>query len=308
MGITFEGLGFYVPSDVLTNFDLERMVDTSDEWITTRTGIKERRIARTESLIDMAEKASRRALEDAKVEPDQIDAIVLATITPHLGFPASACLLQTRLGCKDAFAFDISAACSGFLYGLEVARGIISSGSAKRVLLVGVEKLSEMVNWQDRSTCVLFGDGAGAVVVSSEGEGEILSSLMRSDGETWEILYAERCGYINMKGRELFKLAVRSMEEVCQEVLSRAGLTVNDIDLVIPHQANIRILEALAEKLGIGMEKVYSNIHKYGNTSAASIPIAMAEAYQEGRLRRGNVVLMTAMGGGLTWGATLIKF
>jgi 3-oxoacyl-[acyl-carrier-protein] synthase-3 len=308
MGITLQGLGYYVPEDVLTNFDLERMVDTSDEWIVTRTGIKERRVAKKESLLDMAEKASRMALDMAKVSPQDIDAIILATLTPELGFPASACLLQGKLECKRGFAFDISAACSGFLYGLEVARGLIEGNGLKKVLLVGAEKLSSIVNWQDRSTCVLFGDGAGAVVVSDEGEGEILASVMRSDGNAWEILYAERCGYINMKGRELFKLAVKSMEEVCLEVLQKAGLSVEQIDLFVPHQANIRIVEALAERLNLSMEKVYSNIHKYGNTSAASIPIALTEAYLEGRLKRGDLVLMTAMGGGLTWGATLIRF
>jgi len=308
MGITLQGLGYYVPEDVLTNFDLEKMVDTSDEWIVTRTGIKERRIAKKESLLDMAEKASRMALDMAKVSPQDIDAIVFATITPELGFPASACLLQDKLECKKGFAFDISAACSGFLYGLEVARGLIEGNGLKKVLLVGAEKLSDIVNWQDRSTCVLFGDGAGAVVVSDEGEGEILASVMRSDGSAWEILYAERCGYISMKGRELFKLAVKSMEEVCLEVLQKAGLSVEQIDLFVPHQANIRIMEALAERLNLSMEKVYSNIHKYGNTSAASIPIALTEAYLEGRLKRGDLVLMTAMGGGLTWGAVLIRF
>jgi len=308
MGITLQGLGYYVPEYVLTNFDLEKMVDTSDEWIVTRTGIKERRIAKKESLLDMAEKASRMALDMAKISPQDIDAIVFATITPELGFPASACLLQDKLECKKGFAFDISAACSGFLYGLEVARGLIEGNGLKKVLLVGAEKLSSIVNWQDRSTCVLFGDGAGAVVVSNEGEGEILASVMRSDGSAWEILYAERCGYISMKGRELFKLAVKSMEEVCLEVLQRAGLNVEQIDLFVPHQANIRIMEALAERLNISMEKVYSNIHKYGNTSAASIPIALTEAYLEGRLKRGDLVLMTAMGGGLTWGAVLIRF
>jgi 3-oxoacyl-[acyl-carrier-protein] synthase-3 len=308
MGITLQGLGYYVPEDVLTNFDLEKMVDTSDEWIVTRTGIKERRIAKKESLLDMAEKASRMALDMARVSPQDIDAIVFATITPELGFPASACLLQGKLECKRGFAFDISAACSGFLYGLEVAKGLIEGNGLKKVLLVGAEKLSSIVNWQDRSTCVLFGDGAGAVVVSDEGGGEILASVMRSDGTAWEILYAERCGYINMKGRELFKLAVRSMEEVCLEVLQKAGLSVEQIDIFVPHQANIRIMEALAERLNISMEKVYSNIHKYGNTSAASIPIALTEAYLEGRLKRGDLVLMTAMGGGLTWGAMLIRF
>lgn len=308
MGISIEGLGYALPSHVLTNFDLEKMVDTSDDWITTRTGIKERRIAKSESLIELAYRASVDALSMARVAPEEVEVIILATLTPELGFPASACLLQTKLGSKRAYAFDISAACSGFLYGLEIASSLLLAGKAKKILLVGAEKLSQIVNWEDRSTCVLFGDGAGAVLLSSEGSGEILASRMRSDGDYWEILFAERCGYINMKGKELFKLAVRSMAEVCEEVLSQAGLSAKDIDLVIPHQANIRIMEALAEKLGIGMEKVYSNIHKYGNTSAASIPIALCEAYKEGRLNRGDLVLLTAMGGGLTWGATLLRF
>jgi len=308
MGITIRGMGYYVPDKVLTNFDLEKMVDTSDDWITTRTGIKERRIAGSESLTDMAYRASLEALESAQIDPQEIDAIILATLTPDLGFPASACLLQARLGANRAYAFDISAACSGFLYGLEIASSMLSSGRAKRVLLVGAEKLSQIVDWTDRSTCVLFGDGAGAVVLSSEGEGELLASVMRSDGNYWEILYAERCGYIKMKGKELFKLAVRSMADVCEEVLQRAGVSTQDINLIVPHQANIRIMQALAEKLNVPMERVYSNIHKYGNTSAASIPIALCEAYKEGKLKRGDLVLLTAMGGGLTWGASLIRF
>lgn len=308
MGITIRGMGYYVPDKVLTNFDLEKMVDTSDDWITTRTGIKERRIAGSESLTDMAYRASLEALESAQIDPQEIDTIILATLTPDLGFPASACLLQARLGANRAYAFDISAACSGFLYGLEIASSMLSSGRAKRVLLVGAEKLSQIVDWTDRSTCVLFGDGAGAVVLSSEGEGELLASVMRSDGNYWEILYAERCGYIKMKGKELFKLAVRSMADVCEEVLQRAGVSTQDINLIVPHQANIRIMQALAEKLNVPMERVYSNIHKYGNTSAASIPIALCEAYKEGKLKRGDLVLLTAMGGGLTWGASLIRF
>ncbi len=308
MGITIRGMGYYVPDKVLTNFDLEKMVDTSDDWITTRTGIKERRIAGSESLTDMAYRASLEALESAQIDPQEIDAIILATLTPDLGFPATACLLQARLGANRAYAFDISAACSGFLYGLEIASSMLSSGRAKRVLLVGAEKLSQIVDWTDRATCVLFGDGAGAVVLSSEGEGELLASVMRSDGNYWEILYAERCGYIKMKGKELFKLAVRSMADVCEEVLQRAGVSTQDINLIVPHQANIRIIQALAEKLNVPMERVYSNIHKYGNTSAASIPIALCEAYKEGKLKRGDLVLLTAMGGGLTWGASLIRF
>ncbi|MFN3976261.1 MAG: beta-ketoacyl-ACP synthase III [Aquificaceae bacterium] len=308
MGISIKGMGYYTPENVLTNFDLEKMVDTSDEWITTRTGIKERRIAKEESLTDMAYKASLLALEESRIEPEDIDVIILATLTPDLSFPASACLLQARLGCNKAYAFDLSAACSGFLYGLEIASALLGSGRAKNILLVGAEKLSQIVDWSDRSTCVLFGDGAGAVVLSSEGEGELLASVMRSDGGYWDILYGERCGYLRMKGKELFKLAVRSMAEVCEEVIRRAGVSTEDIDLVVPHQANIRIMQALAERLGIPMEKVYSNIHRYGNTSAASIPIALYEAKQEGRLKRGDLVLLTAMGGGLTWGASLLRF
>lgn len=308
MGISFLGLGYALPAQVLSNFDLEKIVDTSDEWITTRTGIKERRISKEESLTDLSYRASLQALNRAGVSPEEIDAIILATLTPDLGFPASACLLQARLGANRAYALDISAACSGFLYGLELAGGLLASGRAKKVLLVGAERLSQIVDWTDRSTCVLFGDGAGAVVLSSEGEGELLSSVLRSDGNLWEILYAERCGYIKMKGKELFKIAVRAMAEVCEEALQKAGLSVEDIDLVVPHQANIRIIQALAERLNLPMEKVYVNIHKYGNTSAASIPIALCEAYEEGKLKRGDVVLMTAMGGGLTWGAGLIRF
>ncbi len=308
MGVSIEGVGYYVPQKVLTNFDLEKMVDTSDEWITTRTGIKERRIAEGESLVDMAYKASLMALEESKTKPEEIDLIILATLTPDLSFPASACLLQARLGCNKAYAFDISAACSGFLYGLEIASSLIISNRAKKVLLVGAERLSQIVDWTDRATCVLFGDGAGAAVLSAEGEGELLASAMRSDGSYWDILYGERCGYLRMKGKELFKLAVRSMAEVCEEVIKRAGVSIADIDLVVPHQANIRIMQALAERLNIPMEKAYSNIHKYGNTSAASIPIALYEAKQEGRLKRGDLVLLTAMGGGLTWGASLLRF
>ncbi len=308
MGISIRGLGSYTPQEVLTNFDLEKMVDTSDDWITTRTGIKERRIAKEESLLDMAHNASLQALTEAGIKPEDLDVIILATLTPDMGFPASACLLQARLGANRAYAFDISAACSGFLYGLEIASSMLSSGRAKTVLLVGAEKLSQIVDWTDRATCVLFGDGAGAVVLSSEGEGELLASVMRSDGSYWEILYAERCGYIRMKGKELFKLAVRAMADVCEEVLQRAGVSTQDINLIVPHQANIRIIQALAEKLNVPMEKVYSNIHKYGNTSAASIPIALCEACKEGRLKRGDLVLLTAMGGGLTWGASLIRF
>ena len=309
MGTKILGTGIYLPEKTLTNADLEKMVDTSDEWITTRTGIKERRIAKEESATDMALEASLQALSNAQVEAKDIDLIVLATLTPDKRFPSTACLLQASLGVKNLFSFDISAACSGFLYALDLADSYIKAGKADRVLVVGVEKLSEIVDWEDRSTCVLFGDGAGAMVLSgSQDESDVLASKMYSDGEFWDILYADKCGYIRMKGKELFKLAVRSMESVCREVLQMASLGTEDIDLVVPHQANIRIINSLADKLGIPKEKVFSNIDRYGNTSAASIPIAFHEALSAGKIERGDVVLLTAMGGGLTWGATLLRY
>jgi len=309
MGLKIEGVGIYLPSKRLTNFDLEKMVDTSDEWITTRTGIKERRIAENETTSYMAYKSAISAIERSGISKEDIDGIIVATLSPENQFPSTACLVQEKLGLKNIFAFDLSAACSGFLYGLEVAWSMISAGRAKRILLIGSEKISSIVDWKDRSTCVLFGDGAASVILTNdEGNSDILASRIYSDGSLWELLYAPLCGYINMKGRELFKVAVRSMEEACKYVLERAGISPEDVDLVIPHQANIRIINSLAEKLNIPEEKIYTNIHKYGNTSAASIPIALYEALEEGRLKRGDIVLLTAMGGGLTWGATLLRF
>lgn len=309
MGTKIVGTGVYLPKTVLTNLDLEKMVDTSDEWITTRTGIKERRIAKEESVVEMAKGASLEALESAKINPKDIDVVLVATLTPEKRFPSTGCLLQSEIGATRGYAFDLSAACSGFLYALEVADGLIKSNKVKRALLVGVERLSEIVDWSDRSTCVLFGDAAGAVILErSEDESDILASKLYSDGSLWDILYAEKCGYIKMKGRELFRIAVRNMEEACIEVLREAGLSPEEVDLVIPHQANVRIINALMEKLGIPEEKAFVNIDRYGNTSAASIPIALHEAVQEGKLRRGDLVLLTAMGGGLTWGAMLLRY
>ena len=309
MGTRIVGTGVYLPKEILTNFDLEKMVDTSDEWITTRTGIKERRIAKEESVVEMAKGASLEALESAGMDPEDLDLILVATLTPEKRFPSTACLLQAELGNKKGYAFDLSAACSGFIYALEVADGLLKSGKVGKALVVGVEKLSEIVDWSDRSTCVLFGDGAGAVVLErSEDESDILASKMFSDGSLWDILYADNCGYIKMKGRELFKVAVRNMEEACRKVLEEAGVSPEEVDLVIPHQANVRIINSLMERLGIPKERAFVNIDRYGNTSAASIPIALHEAVQEGRLKRGDLVLFTAMGGGLTWGATLLRY
>ncbi|MCS7084335.1 MAG: ketoacyl-ACP synthase III [Aquificaceae bacterium] len=307
MGVSFLGVGMAVPEFKLLNFDLERMVDTSDEWIISRTGIKSRHISRSEDIIELSVRASSMALEMAKVDREEVDVIILATITPKMGFPATACLLQEHLGCKRAYAFDVSAACSGFLYGLELASALIQSGKARKALLIGAETLSQIVDWNDRSTCVLFGDGAGAVLLG-EGSGEVIGSALYSDGSHASVLYAERCSTIQMKGKELFKLAVRLMADACHEVLKRYGYSIEDVSLVIPHQANARIITALAERLGLSEERVFVNIQKYGNTSAASIPIAICEAMQSGLIRSESLVLLTAMGGGLTWGATLVRF
>lgn len=309
MGTKILGTGVYLPKGVLTNRDLERLVDTSDEWIRTRTGISERRIAKEESVLYMATVASLEALKNAGLVAKDLDLLVVATLTPEKRFPSTACLLQAELDLKKGYGFDVSAACSGFLYALEIVDGLILSGKVKKALIVGVEKLSEIVDWTDRSTCVLFGDGAGAVVVeASDGPSGVLASRLHSDGGQWDILYAEKNGYIKMKGRELFKIAIRSMEEACRSVIEEAGVSPEDISLVIPHQANVRIIKALAEKLGIPYDRVFVNIEKYGNTSAASIPIALHEAINGGRLRRGDLILLTAMGGGLTWGASLLRY
>jgi len=309
MGTRIVGTGVYLPESVLTNYDLERLVETSDEWITSRTGIKERRIAKEEDVVEMALRASHMAIDSADLSADDLDVVIVGTLTPEKRFPSTACLLQAELGMRNGYAFDVSAACSGFLYALEVADGLIKSGKVKRALVVGSERLSEIVDWSDRSTCVLFGDGAGAVVLEdSEGKSDLLASRMHSDGNLWDLLYAEKGGYIKMKGRELFKVAVRNMEEACREVMREAGVSAEDISVVIPHQANVRIINSLAEKLGIPKDKFFVNIDRYGNTSAASIPIALHEALQEGRIKRGDLILFTAMGGGLTWGATLLRY
>jgi 3-oxoacyl-[acyl-carrier-protein] synthase-3 len=310
MGAVIEGVGIYLPSKILTNFDLEKMVETSDEWITTRTGIKERRIAEEETVVDLAVKACEEALKNAGVSKEEIDVLILATLSPHLGFPATACLVQEKLNLPEIMVFDISAACSGFIYGLDIAHAYLKSGKAKKILVVGAEKLSEIIDWKDRSTCVLFGDGAGAVVLgwNENSSSDILASVLKAKGNLWHILYREPCGFLKMEGRKVFKEAVSCMASASLEALEKANLTPQDIDLVIPHQANLRIISALAQKLGIPMEKVFVNLDKYGNTSAASIPIALYEAIKEEKLKRGMNVLLTAMGGGLTWGAIVLRF
>jgi 3-oxoacyl-[acyl-carrier-protein] synthase-3 len=310
MNVKITGLGMYVPPRVLTNEDLEKFLDTSDEWITTRTGIKERRIAEEwEKASDIALPAAKEAIENAGLKPEDIEAVIVATSTPDMIFPSTAAFLADKLGCKNPMAFDISAACSGFIYGLTIASSFIKAKQFKHVLLLGAEVFSHLIDWTDRSTAVIFGDGAGAVVVSyTENSSDVLSSVMASDGSKWFALHSPVGEKLRMKGKETFKLAIKSMEKASLEALKKAGITIDDIKLVIPHQANIRIINALAEKLGIPKEKVFSNIHKYGNTSAASIPIALYEAYKEGKIKRGDYILLTAFGGGLTWGAMVLRF
>ena len=324
IGVKILSSGSYVPEKVLTNFDLEKMVETSDEWISTRTGIKERRIAaKDENTSDLAYKASLKAIEKAKISVDDIDLIILATISPDAPMPSTACYLQKKLKAFNAVAFDISAACSGFIYGVSIAKAFISSGMYKRILLVGVEALSRVTDWTDRNTCVLFGDGAGAMIFeASETENDIVSTYLGTDGTHTDILnipaggsaipttketVEQRLHFVKMLGKEVFKVAVSKMALAVNKAQELVGLTDNDIDLYIPHQANIRIIEAVAKKAGVTKEKVYVNVHKYGNMSAATTIVALDEAYQEGRIKKGNLVELVAFGAGLTWGACILK-
>lgn len=318
------GLGEYLPKKVLTNANLEKLVDTSDEWITTRTGIKQRRIAaKNEATSDLAIKASKQALEDAGLKPQDIDLIIVATITPDMPFPSVACLLQDALSAKNAACFDISAACAGFVYAISIAKQFIARGTYKNALVVGAEVLSSVTDWQDRNTCILFGDGAGAVVLSEVKSGGILSVYLGSDGSKKNLLMVpaggsrippsrqtldKRLHYIKMQGNELFKLAVTIMAEAAQIALKQAGLECKDISLVIPHQANMRIIMAMAKKLGLPKEKIYLNIEKYGNMSSASTATALCEAVRTGRIKKGDIVLLDAFGAGLVWGACVIKW
>lgn len=317
--------GRYLPERVMTNEDLERLVDTSDEWIRERTGIRERRIACGEmGAAEMGAAAARIAMERADVKPGELDLIVVSTATPDRLLPSTACDVQALLGASNAAAFDIDAACSGFLYALSVAEGYLAAGRGEIALVVSTEKMSAIVDWTDRSTCVLFGDGAGAAVVkrSENGRG-VVSSFMRSDGTLAELLWRpgggakvpfdtkvleERSHLVKMAGREVFKAAVRSMAEAADQALQRAGLTGEDVDLLIPHQANIRIIEATAKYANIPMEKVYVNVDRYGNMSSATLPIALDEAIEEGRVKPGANILMVAFGAGFTWASTVMRW
>lgn len=319
------GTGSYTPEKILTNHDLEKMVDTSDEWITERTGIKERRIAAlNQTTSDLAFEASKNALKNAGTKAKDLDLIIVATVTGDMPMPSTACLLQSRLEAKKAAAFDVSAACSGFVYGLSAADSFIKSGAYKKVLLVGAELLSKFIDWKDRTTCVLFGDGAGAVVLeATKGESGILSTHLYSDGAMWEMLNLPGGGsknppsdesihkglhYMKMKGNETFKVAVRALENLVVDTLKKNDIKPSQLALLIPHQANLRIIQATAKRLGLSMDKVVVNIDKYGNTSSASIPIALDEAVRTGRIRQGDYILLEAFGGGLTWASALIKW
>ncbi len=319
------GTGSYVPEKILKNADLERMVETSNEWIVTRTGIRERRIAaENETTSDMAANAARAALENANVSPEDVDMIIVATITPDMFFPSTACFVQTRIGAFKAVCFDVSAACSGFLYALEIGRQFISSGAMKTVLVIGAEKLSTIVNWTDRNTCVLFGDGAGAAVLQHRpGSRGILSSVNGSDGRFAEILQipgggckipvtaenaAQRLNTIQMNGKETYKQAVTAMLNAGQTALSLAGVSVENVACFIPHQANLRIIEAIASRMNVSMDRFMINLDRFGNTSAAAVAIALDEAARTGRMNRGDHILMVVFGGGLTWASTVVEW
>lgn len=302
------GIGRCLPEKILTNADLEKMVDTSDEWIRTRTGIEERRIADDETnTSDLAYEAARTALVDASINPEDIDMILVATVTPDRPFPSVATMIQEKLGAKKAAAMDLSAACAGFMYGMITAKQFIESGTYKYILVVGVEKLSKITDWEDRNTAILFGDGAGAVVMGpvSEGRG-ILSFELGADGTGGKHLYQEET--IVMNGREVYKFAVRQMGESCISVLEKAGLSKEDVDFLIPHQANIRIMEASRQRLELPEEKMSKTIKKYGNTSASSIPIAIVEELQAGKIKDDDLIIMVGFGGGLTWGAIALRW
>lgn len=323
--VSITGVGSCVPERVLSNGDLERMVETSDEWITTRTGIRERRIAADgQATSDLATEAARRALADAGVRPEEVDLIIVATVTPDMPFPSTACLVQHRLGATRAAAFDIEAACSGFVYALDIASHFVASHTYNTVLVIGAEKMSSVVDWTDRNTCVLFGDGAGAAVLQNRPSAHgLLTTCLGSDGGKASLLelpaggsacpptaetVAARRHFLRMDGKETFKNAVTAMVTAANQALERCGLAIGDIRCVIPHQANQRILSAVAERLGARPEQVFSNVERYGNTSAASVGIALDEAVKSGRIQRGDLVLLVVFGAGLTWGAAVIEW
>lgn len=323
--VAITGTGSYLPERIMTNAHLADMVDTSDEWISTRTGIKERHIAADdEATSDMCEHAARRALKSAEISPAAVDMIVVATATPDMLLPSTACFVQELVGAKNAFCFDIGAACSGFLYAMETARQFIASGSVETALVIGAEKMSVVVDWEDRATCVLFGDGAGAAVLQASCDGRgIISTVMGSDGALADLLKVpgggsrnpvshrmidERLPFIKMGGKEVFKNAVRYMCDAGQQALEKGGVSIDDIACIIPHQANMRIISAIADRVGVPLDRFYVNVDKVGNMSAASVPVALDEAVRSGRVKKGDLILSVVFGGGFTWGATVLEW
>ena len=328
LSVKISGTGSYLPDKILSNEDLEKIVDTSDEWITTRTGIKERRIAAdTQSTSDLATEAAVDAMADAKLTSDEIDLIIVATISPDAYFPSTACYVQKNIGAINALCFDVSAACSGFLYAMQIAENFISSGQRKNALIIGAEKLSSMVDWEDRNTCVLFGDGAGAAILTADKENEgskkILASVLGSDGRQTDILHVpgggsacpitpdnadQKLNAIRMQGREVYKYAVNAMRRAAEQVLEKSNMEVEDVDKLIPHQANLRIIEAITDRMGIPSERTFVNLDKYGNTSAAAVAIALDEANKTQSIKKDDIVLLVAFGAGLTWASSLLKW
>jgi 3-oxoacyl-[acyl-carrier-protein] synthase-3 len=315
------GTGGYLPSNVVTNHDLEKLVDTSDQWIRERTGIEQRHIAvEGETTVDLAEQASRNAIEAAGIDVSEIDLIIFATSTPDKIFPSSACILQARLDIHGCPAFDIQAVCTGFIYALSVAEKFIQTGSARTALVVGAEVFSRILNWEDRGTCVLFGDGAGAVILQADEETGILSSHIHADGKYENLLWVphgigdgfdqvkEGKAFVEMRGNEVFKMAVNTLGRIVDETLAANNMKKSDIDWLVPHQANIRIITATARKLKMSMEQVVVTVNKHGNTSAASVPLALDVAVRDGRIKRGELLLLEAFGGGFTWGSVLVRF
>jgi 3-oxoacyl-[acyl-carrier-protein] synthase-3 len=322
--ISITGIGAYAPERVVTNNDLAQMMETSDEWIVERTGIHERRIAADDqALSDLALPASRQALEQAHADPSTVDLVIVATVTPDMAFPSAGAIIADELGAPDAAAYDLSAGCTGFMYAVAQGYGMVAAGLARRALVIGGDVLSRILDWSDRSTAVLFGDGAGAVVIERVSEGGFLGFELGADGSGGSQLFvpaggsrepasaetvAERRHYVQMNGREVFKFATRVLVSSAENVLAECGKTVDDVDVYIPHQANVRIIDHAAEKLGIPKEKIVVNVDRYGNTSSGSIPLALADAQADGRLQDGALVLMTGMGAGLTWGSGLIEW
>ena len=316
------GTGSALPEKILSNKDLEQFVETTDEWIASRTGIRQRHVvAEGETTADLAERAARAAMEAAGVTADQLDLIVLGTTTPDLIFPSTACLVQHRLGANGCAAFDVNAACSGFIYALSIADAYVRSGMARTVLVIGAETLTRMLDWSDRNTCVLFGDGAGAVVIKADAEAGILSTHLHADGGKKDLLYnpvGVSAGFkpeeknagvrVLMTGNEVFKHAVKALDSVVDETLAANGLDKSDLDWLIPHQANLRIIEATAKRLEMPMDRVIVTVHKHGNTSSGSVPLALDEAVRSGKVKRGQLLLLEAFGGGFTWGSALIRY